>query len=125
MNKKSMFLFLGALALFLVAIFSLGDSFLTPYVSIAEAKEKAGEYVQVIGMIVKTDEPEKKRDGIVFSLIDNSRQQMKIYYKGVLPKNYSHAEKIVALGIYDKKQELFEADKILVKCPSKYKRKKK
>jgi len=45
---------------------------------------------------------------------------MRIRYSGVKPLNFEHAKQVVALGKYNKSDKIFEADKILVKCPSKY-----
>ena len=41
-------------------------------------------------------------------------------YKGVKPGNFEDAISIVAIGHFDEGAKQFEADKLLVKCPSKY-----
>ena len=43
---------------------------------------------------------------------------MKILYNGVKPGNFEQATEIVAIGQYQNGG--FEADQLLVKCPSKY-----
>ncbi len=41
-------------------------------------------------------------------------------YKGLKPANFEDAISIVAIGQYDESSKEFEANKLLVKCPSKY-----
>ena len=55
---------------------------------------------------------------------DEEGAAMKIMHTGTKPLNFEHAEKIVVIGKYNTIKKQFNADKILVKCPSKYKRKK-
>ena len=43
---------------------------------------------------------------------------MKVVYYGVVPGNFDQATSVVAKGIV--KEQEFVADKLLVKCPSKY-----
>jgi cytochrome c-type biogenesis protein CcmE len=45
-------------------------------------------------------------------------KQIKVSYQGVKPGNFDQATEIVAIGEYQ--QGVFEADQLLVKCPSKY-----
>ena len=43
---------------------------------------------------------------------------MPVTYRGVRPGNFEQATSLVAIGTY--RGEAFQADQILVKCPSKY-----
>jgi cytochrome c-type biogenesis protein CcmE len=43
---------------------------------------------------------------------------MTVHYNGVKPGNFEEAVQIVAVGTYH--QGVFEAEQLLVKCPSKY-----
>ena len=43
---------------------------------------------------------------------------MQVKYTGTMPGNFSQASHAVCLGKYDGK--VFEADQLLIKCPSKY-----
>jgi cytochrome c-type biogenesis protein CcmE len=43
-----------------------------------------------------------------------------VRYHGVKPANFEDAVSIVAIGRYDAAASEFAADKLLVKCPSKY-----
>ena len=45
---------------------------------------------------------------------------MRVAYRGVKPGNFEDAVSVVAIGRYDPAQRVIAADKLLVKCPSKY-----
>jgi len=91
---------------------------MVPYVSYAEAVSK-GEYVQIIGKIDRDKGIAAGKDGLLFTLVDKS-SSIAVKYNGESPKNIDSAEKIVAIGIYDRNTRMFIADSILTKCPSKY-----
>lgn len=120
--KKNNILLLVVIILILLffAFYSIKDMF-TPYVSFNKAKS-VGEYVQIIGKLKKDEKLVYKNNGLYFTIKDNNNQEMNIFYKGVVPLNFNHADQVVAIGIYDKNDKVFKADKILVKCPSKYQR---
>jgi len=91
---------------------------LTPYVSFKEAK-KSGATVQVIGDIVF---PEVKYDidahQLQFPVSDEHGDKMMVVYSGTKPSNFEQADRVVVIGKYE--NEVFVADQLLVKCPSKY-----
>lgn len=97
--------------------FSLKKS-LTPYVSFVQAQK--GGTVQIIGKLVSgTDYYDNQAQKLAFTLTDEkSREHMKVLYSGVKPGNFDQATEIVAIGQYQ--NGTFEADQLLVKCPSKY-----
>ena len=55
---------------------------------------------------------------VKFKLRDENGQEAMVIYKGIKPDNIEQATSIVAIGKYHSDQ--FIADKLLVKCPSKY-----
>ena len=91
---------------------------LTPYVSFAEAR-KTGNTVQVIGEVVF---PEVKYDinvhQLQFPIMDENQDRIMVVYSGTKPANFEQATKVVVIGRYE--NGIFEADQLLVKCPSKY-----
>ena len=95
---------------------------IVPYVPFAQAKAK-GEYVQIIGSIDREKGIIPESDGIRFVLTDKNGS-IDVRYQGEKPLNLEDAEKVVAIGAFDKSTESFKADKILTKCPSKYEKKK-
>ena len=106
-----------------VALFSF-KGLLTPYVPFDDAKNNP-DYVQIIGRLVKTVPMQNTTDGFLFVIEDKALERMTVLYRGAKPLNFEHATSVVAIGIYNNKKQMFEADKILVKCPSKYTREQK
>ncbi|MCI0331506.1 MAG: cytochrome c maturation protein CcmE [candidate division Zixibacteria bacterium] len=91
---------------------------LTPYVSFAEAKSSP-QTVQVMGELEKSATRYDTTAGLLyFTLKSKEGELLQVSYKGVRPGNFDQATQIVAIGNY--KAQVFEADQLLVKCPSKY-----
>lgn len=118
MNKKKIILIILIIAFIIIAIFSM-RGVLTPYVSFKKAIE-TGSYVQVIGKLNKEAQIKYYEGYFTFSFKDDYGTSMEVNYSGVKPLNFEHANQIVALGTYNAGKKIFEADKILIKCPSKY-----
>ena len=55
-----------------------------------------------------------------FDLQDSTGKTVKVVYSQPKPSNFEQAISIVAIGHYDQAQNIFIADEMLVKCPSKY-----
>jgi cytochrome c-type biogenesis protein CcmE len=110
-----------ALALLVVAVVIGVTSFkksVTPYISFAEARHASG-MVQVNGTLASKDYVLKKDEQYLqFELKDSNAEIMKVEYRGVVPGNFDQATSIVAIGRYS--GDHFEAEQLLVKCPSKY-----
>ena len=110
-----------ALALLVVAgVFGVSSfkKSMTPYISFAEAKRSPG-MVQVNGTLADRNYVlERDRQHLEFVLRDSKNETMKVEYRGVIPGNFDQATSIVAIGRYA--GDHFEADQLLVKCPSKY-----
>jgi cytochrome c-type biogenesis protein CcmE len=91
---------------------------LTPYVSFEEARRAKGA-VQIMGSLDKSsDQYDIARQELRFDLVDASGQRMPVTYRGIRPGNFKDAISIVAIGPY--RDGRIEAEKLLVKCPSKY-----
>jgi len=91
---------------------------LTPYVSFAEAKSSP-QTVQVMGELEKSATRYDTTAGLLYFTLKNKEGELlEISYKGVRPGNFDQATQIVAIGDY--KDKIFQADQLLVKCPSKY-----
>ena len=89
---------------------------LTPYVSVSEAK-KSQASVQVMG---KLDKASVKNDasGLEFAVVDKAGDKMPVVFKSARPANFEMAIEVTAIGHYD--GQIFRADNLLVKCPTKY-----
>lgn len=91
---------------------------LTPYLSFDEA-QKARGVVQVMGSLDKqSDRYDTAREELAFDLLDGNGHRMPVVYRGIRPGNFRDAISIVAIGRY--REGRIEAEKLLVKCPSKY-----
>ena len=91
---------------------------LTPYLTFDEARKARG-VVQVMGSLDKTsDRYDTARQELRFDLLDSNGHRMPVSYRGIKPGNFKDAISIVAIGSY--KGGRVEAEKLLVKCPSKY-----
>jgi cytochrome c-type biogenesis protein CcmE len=124
MKYRNILIFTAGLALLVIAIFSFSDDILSPYVPFREAKSNPGSYVQIIGSLDRSAPVIHSEGSYTFTVIDRDGTKMRVVHTGTKPQNFEHAEQAVILGKYRTEGDLFEADKVLVKCPSKYRRKK-
>jgi len=91
---------------------------LTPYLSFDEATKSKG-VVQVMGALDKeSDRYDTSREELSFQLVDPQGHRMPVMYRGIRPGNFKDAISIVAIGRY--REGRIDAEKLLVKCPSKY-----
>jgi cytochrome c-type biogenesis protein CcmE len=123
MKKKRIYYALGAVLLLVFAGFSFSEfkESLTPYVPYEVALESQ-RTVQVAGGLAQGSSAYDTEDQFLrFTLVDQeTAQTLRVRYHGVKPANFEDAVSIVAIGRYDAAASEFAADKLLVKCPSKY-----
>jgi len=95
-------------------------STLTTYVTVDEAKA-SGQRVQVAGLAVSgTERYDTETNNLVFTLREDGGAEMRVEYDGPRPGNFDDVTKVVAIGQYIADKEAFDADELLVKCPTKY-----
>lgn len=114
------FAFLAVAVFF--GFFSSSDDILSPYVPFREARSLPDRYVQVIGALDRSVPVSHSEGSYTFTLIDGDGTKMSAVHRGTKPQNFEHTEQVVLKGRYKAESGLFEADKVLVKCPSKYRR---
>ena len=109
----------GLLLAFAGFAFTSFQQQLTPYVGFREA-QSMDRTLQVAGALVKNSS--SYEDGTLLFTIQEPQtgETMRVAYRGVKPGNFEDAVSVVAIGRYDAGQRLMAADKLLVKCPSKY-----
>ena len=91
---------------------------LTPYLSFEEARKARG-VVQVMGALDKeSDRYDTASQELSFDLLDAGGGRIRVAYNGTKPGNFKDAISIVAIGRFS--QGRIQAEKLLVKCPSKY-----
>jgi len=121
MNKKWTFLItLIVLASFGFMMYSMTSNS-TEYAdfSVAKAKKKevhiAGEWV----MREKAEyDPVKNPNLFIFYLKDEKGETAKVIFKDSKPVGFEESQKVVVIGTWQ--GDVFEASKIMMKCPSKY-----
>ena len=100
-----------------IAAFAFQGS-LTPYVSFVEARE-LDRSCQVMGVIDKDNVSYDAQAGVLsFAIVDEDGEVLSIAFEGVTPGNFDQAESVVCKGQFV--DGTFEANQLLVKCPSKY-----
>jgi len=111
---------IGLIAITVFAAFAF-HSFrlaLNPYVTFAEAANATGS-VQVSGRLVGEEASYDLKSGaLAFYLEDEAGARMPVRYQGAKPGNFEHADSIVIIGSLE--GDIFKAERLLVKCPSKY-----
>lgn len=128
--KKSHILGIAIIAIAIAIIVSTaGDA--SSYVSFKEARELAAEgnsnAVHVVGRLKKDAqkhivgmhyEPLKDPNYFTFMLVDTNRLEQQVVYFKPKPQDFERSEQVVIIGKMQK--DVFVADQILLKCPSKY-----
>lgn len=117
--KKAYWAGAALILAFLVLGLTTFSSTMTPYVTFAEA-EKSVRVVQVMGGLEKgSSRYDTGTKTLHFNLVDlETKKVLPVAYRDVKPANFEEAVSIVAIGKYQK--DGFHAEKLLVKCPSKY-----
>ena len=122
MKKNRLYLFGGLLLLAFAGFsFTTFKDSMTPYVSYQQARQ-GDRIVQVAGALEKGSYSyAEAKESLYFTLKDpKTNENLRVRFKGVKPGNFEDAISIVAIGRYDEQAKEFEAQKLLVKCPSKY-----
>ena len=90
---------------------------LTPYVTFDQARSAKTASVQVMGSLDKAS-IKNQMGGLKFDLISKEGDRMSVAFEQAKPANFEQAIEVTAIGRYD--GATFRADRLLVKCPSKY-----
>ncbi|WAC09680.1 cytochrome c maturation protein CcmE domain-containing protein [Dyadobacter pollutisoli] len=112
-----------------IIVSTAGDA--STYVDFTKAKEMAqdgdNESIHVVGKLKKDVagrivemeyKPEIDPNYFVFTLVDNQNVEQRVIYKNTKPQDFDKSEQVVVVG--KMKDGAFSAEKILMKCPSKY-----
>ncbi len=89
----------------------------SPYVTVAQAKVSDRPSVHLAGDIDKSTVT-VGRGTVSFLITDEKGETAQVVFSGPPPANMGEATKVVAIGAM--KGDVFEAHKLLLKCPSKY-----
>ena len=111
----------------MIIIITAGDA--STYVTFLEAKKMASEgknkKIHVVGQLKKDAEGNvtglevtEDKLSVSFLMVDNANTVQKVYYNEPMPPDLQRSEQVVVIGSFN--EDVFIADKILLKCPSKY-----
>jgi len=75
--------------------------------------------VAIAIILTSIGEVREDKTSFTFMLVDNEGTTQKVFYNQPVPADFHRSEQVVVIGSY-RDQEIFVADKILMKCPSKY-----
>jgi cytochrome c-type biogenesis protein CcmE len=119
--KKTHIIGLAVIAIAIAAIIgTFTDS--SSYVGFEKALANKGTTYHVIGELNKDKElyynPIEDANHFSFYLVDEKGVESKVVFTGTKPQDFERSEQIVLTG--SMRDEYFHADKILMKCPSKY-----
>jgi cytochrome c-type biogenesis protein CcmE len=120
MNRRTLWTILGLALIVGFVAFGAGafKASLTPYVTFAQARATQ-DAVQVAGKLVHGSAAYDESSGTLSFLLEDERgDRMKVRFAGQKPGNFEEATQIVAIGRFS--EGIFVAEKLLVKCPSKY-----
>ena len=121
--KRNYLYALGGVLILAFAGFALASfkETLTPYVSYEQARSVERQ-VQIAGGLVQGSSAyDDERQSLLFTLHDEATgDTLRVRYHGFKPANFEDAISIVAIGRFHEADAEFAADKLLVKCPSKY-----
>ena len=126
--KKSYISAIVIIAIAITIVISMaGDA--SSYMSFSEARELSEKgfkkSIHVVGELPKTasgevvgiqESPDKL--SFKFEMIDEKGMRQEVLYAEPIPTDFTRSEQVVIVGAYQ--GEKFVADKILLKCPSKY-----
>lgn len=110
-----------------VIISTAGDA--STYVTFDKAQEMASNgnesSIHVVGELKKSQsgeivgiQPSADKLSFSFLMVDENQNEQMVFYNEPMPPDFQRSEKVVVIGAYQ--QNTFVADKILMKCPSKY-----
>ena len=101
------------------------------YVGFGEARQRAAEgnttKVHVVGKLLRDSQkhpvgleydPITDPNYFAFTLVDTNRVAQRVVYNNPKPQDFDASEQVVITG--SMKGQVFMADNILLKCPSKY-----
>ncbi|MEQ9306320.1 MAG: cytochrome c maturation protein CcmE [Marinoscillum sp.] len=126
--KKSHIFGILIIAIAIVVIMSTaGDA--SAYVTFSDAKEMAEEgnanKIHVVGTLNKNASgdvvgihPSPDMLSFKFEMIDENNELQVVYHANPMPTDFLRSEQVVVVGSYQ--NDKFVAEKILLKCPSKY-----
>ena len=126
--KKSSIIILVVIAAAVGIIISTSTE-ASAYVTFSTAKEMAengdAKMIHVVGELKKDAMgrpvgvvPSPSKMSVTFMMIDEDQREQQVFLNDPMPADLLKSEQVVVIGNY--KDDVFVADQVLLKCPSKY-----
>jgi cytochrome c-type biogenesis protein CcmE len=127
MKKTHIFIIIIIAAAIGIIVSTAGDA--STYVTFDQAHDMAAQgnskSIHVVGELKKDVSghvvgimPGSDRVSFSFIMVDENKKEQVVLYNEPMPQDFMRSEKVVVIGGYS--GDTFKADKILLKCPSKY-----
>ncbi len=127
MKKSHIFIIIVIAVAVGIIVSSTKDA--STYVTFTEAYQMASSgrsnSIHVVGVLKKDTggkvvgiEPGQDKVSFSFILVDADEREQQVFYNQPMPQDFTRSENVVVIGSY--KGDNFYAEKILLKCPSKY-----
>jgi cytochrome c-type biogenesis protein CcmE len=128
MSKNTkMIIAVGAVLLVIGLLFAQGFKasgamgvYLTIEEALAERQTKADRFIQMEGKVVATSiRYDNTKPTLVFDLTDDKKNIINVTFNDIKPDNFDSGYPVIVEGRFTGESK-FVADKLKVKCPSKY-----
>ncbi|WKK82701.1 cytochrome c maturation protein CcmE domain-containing protein [Marivirga arenosa] len=127
MKKSYIFGIIVIAAAIMMIVSTAGDA--SSYVTFKDAHDMAVEgndnKIHVVGQLKKNTageivglHPSDDKLSFTFLMVDENGMEQEVFYNEPMPADFKRSEQVVVIGGFQ--QGMFVADKILMKCPSKY-----
>ncbi len=127
MKKSYIFGILVIAVAITMIVSTAGDA--SSYVTFRDAHDMAlkgnDTKIHVVGELKKNDNGEilglqnsADKLSFTFTMVDENGMEQVVFYNEPMPADFTRSEQVVVIGSF--KKDSFVADKILMKCPSKY-----
>ena len=120
MKKAYIIAMVAIIAAITIIVSASGD--VSDYVTFNQATEN-GNRVKISGVLDRDEEieydPIESPNMVTFYMIDQEGKSGKVILKQPKPQDFELSESVVVTG--KMKEDIFIADEVLLKCPSKYK----
>ncbi len=132
MNKRAKLIIVVVVLAVVGLLFAQGFSasggvglYLTIEEALARAEQNDDKFIQMEGNVVASSiKYDKGKPQLVFDLTDGKKNIIKVTFNDVMPDNFESGYPVIVEGYFTESKE-FVADKLKVKCPSKYEEEKK
>lgn len=94
------------------------------YATLEEVRQAKGKVMHVIGALCESEkyryQPIQNPNYMEFCLVDRTGKKAWIVYFGAPPQDFAFVEEVAVNVRWDETQNRYVAERILLKCPSKY-----